>query len=375
MEKRYIVRLTDEERRELQKLVSTGKAVAYKIKHANILLKVDADGPNWTDERTAQAFSRHVNTVANVRRRFVEQGLEAALGHKKQKKGIPRVVNGEVEVRIIALRCGPPPAGHAPWALRLLAERVVELEIVPCISHETVRQVLKNELRSHLKEYYVIPPEQDAAFVGNMGDILDLYHLPYDPQRPAVCMDEQPVQMIKETRKPLVAQLGQPERFDYEYERNGTASLFLFTEPLVGWRQVSVRERRTAVDWAEEIQHLLEEQYPEAEKVVFVCDNLNTHTIASLYQAFLPEKARVLAKRLEIHYTPKHGSWLNIAEIELSALTRLRLDRRIPDLDTLKRETQAWYVERNASEKPVDWQFTTADARIRLKHLYQQIRT
>ena len=147
MEKRYIVRLTDEERQDLQELISTGKAAAYKIKHANILLKVDADGPNWTDERTAQASSCHVNTVANVRRRFVEQGLEAALGRKKQK-GIPRVVNGEVEARIIALRCGPPPAGHARWTLRLLASRAVELDIVPAISHETVRQVLKKRTQA-----------------------------------------------------------------------------------------------------------------------------------------------------------------------------------------------------------------------------------
>lgn len=188
-------------------------------------------------------------------------------------------------------------------------------------------------------------------------------------------MDEQPVQLIKESRIPLPAKPGQPERFDYEYERNGTASIFLFTEPLAGWRQVSVREHRTAVDWAEEIQWLLEEQYPQAEKVVLVCDNLNTHTIASLYKAFPPEKARSLAKRLEIHYTPKHGSWLNIAEIELSVLTKQCLDRRIPDLDTLKRETRVWYVERNASQKSVDWQFTTADARIRLKHLYPQERS
>lgn len=226
-----------------------------------------------------------------------------------------------------------------------------------------------------MKEYYVIPPKQSAEFVAHMEDILDLYHRPYNPKEPVICMDEQPKQLIEEVRKPLPAQPGKLERFDYEYERKGTANLFLFTEPLAGWRRVSVRERRTAVDWAEEIRRLLEEDYPEAEKVILVCDQLNTHKIASLYQAFEPEGARSLAKRLEIHYTPKHGSWLNIAEIELAALTKQCLDRRIPDIDTLEQEAQAWYSQRNASQKLVDWQFTTGEARIRLKRLYPQIQT
>jgi hypothetical protein len=206
-----------------------------------------------------------------------------------------------------------------------------------------------------------------------MEDVLEIYHQPYDPQYPVLCMDEQPVQLIKETRIPLPAKPGQPESFDYEYERNGTANIFLFTEPLAGWRQAVVRERRTAVDWAQEIQRLLDEDYGESKKVILVCDQLNTHKVASLYEAFEPATARRLAERLEIHHTPKHGSWLNIAENELSALTRQCLDRRIPDRGTLERETAAWYTERNQAQKSVDWQFTTADARIRLKRLYPQI--
>ncbi len=221
----------------------------------------------------------------------------------------------------------------------------------------------------------MIPPEQNAEFVACMEDVLDLYHQPRDPRRPLVCMDEQPVQLIRETRHPLPAQPGQPERVDYEYERNGTAAIFLFTEPLGHWRRVSVREHRTAVDWAEEIRRLLEEDYPQAEKVILICDQLNTHTVGALYQAFPPEKARALAMRLEIHYTPKHGSWLNVAEIELSVFTRQCLDRRIPDTETLRQEAQAWYQERNDHQKGVDWQFTTANARIRLKRLYPQIKT
>jgi len=219
----------------------------------------------------------------------------------------------------------------------------------------------------------VIPPKQDADFVAHMEDVLEVYKMPYDPSRPVVCMDEQPTQLIKETRKAIAAKPGGVERFDYEYERNGTATNFMFTEPLAGWRKVSVRQRRTAVDWAHEIKELLEVDYPQADKVVLVCDNLNTHTIASLYKAFKPKKARGFVERLEIHYTPKHGSWLNIAEIELSVFTKQCLDRRIPDFDTLREEAASWYCGRNAKQKSVDWQFTTDKARLKLKRLYPQI--
>jgi hypothetical protein len=206
-----------------------------------------------------------------------------------------------------------------------------------------------------------------------MEQVLELYQLPYNPKLPLVCMDEQPVQLVKETRQPLPAAPGQPAKVDYEYERKGTANIFMFTEPLQGTRQVSVTEHRTAVDWAHAIRNLLEVSYPQAERVRLVCDNLNTHEIGSLYEAFAPEQARELVKRLEIHHTPKHGSWLNIAEIELSALTRQCLDRRIADIETLRTETSAWEQRRNERHKSVDWQFTTQDARIKLKRLYPQI--
>jgi hypothetical protein len=206
-----------------------------------------------------------------------------------------------------------------------------------------------------------------------MEQVLELYQLPYNPKMPLVCMDEQPVQLIKETRQPLPAAPGKPEKVDYEYERNGTANIFMCTEPLNGTRHVHVTAHRTAVDWANEIRDLLEVSYPEAERVRVVCDNLNTHGIGSLYEAFPPDTARELVKRLEIHHTPKHGSWLNIAEIELSALTGQCLDRRIPDIETLRNETSAWEKRRNACHKGVDWQFTTQNARIKLKRLYPQI--
>jgi hypothetical protein len=205
-----------------------------------------------------------------------------------------------------------------------------------------------------------------------MEDVLEVYKRSYDRHFPVVCMDEQPMQLLEETRTPLPLEPGSPARSDYEYERKGTVNHFLFTEPLAGWRKVTIRDTRTRVDWAEEIRALLEKDYPEAKKIVLVCDNLNTHKIASLYEAFPPREARRLVERLEIHYTPKHGSWLNIAEIELSVLTRQCLKRRIGNKSRLRKEVRAWQRHRNAQQKSVDWQFTTNDARIKLKQLYPQ---
>jgi len=217
---------------------------------------------------------------------------------------------------------------------------------------------------------WCIPPRANAEFVCAMENVLEAYHQPYDPKRPLVCMDETNKQLVRETRIPIGPRPGQPERFDYEYERNGTANIFMFCEPLRGWRHVDVTHRRTRVDFALEIKQLLEVHYPEAERVQLVMDNLNTHALSSLYEAFQPAEARALAERLEIVHTPKHGSWLNIAEIELSVLARQSLSHRIPDRSTLQREIAAWESTRNAAETPVDWRFTTADARIKLRRLY-----
>lgn len=218
----------------------------------------------------------------------------------------------------------------------------------------------------------MIPSGCLSEFVAQMEEILDLYTRPYDARYPLVCMDERPMQLLKETRKSLPPEPGKPARFDYEYERNGAAVHFLFTEPLGGWRKASVRERKTAVDWAEEMRTLLDEDFAGAEKVLVVMDNLNTHKAASFYEAFPAEEARRLASRLEIHYTPKHGSWLKIAECELSVLANQCLNRRLGDLETVRRETAEWERQRNADQKGVDWRFTSETARIKLKHLYPQ---
>ncbi len=206
-----------------------------------------------------------------------------------------------------------------------------------------------------------------------MEDTLAVYKQPCDPAHPMVCMDESSKQQSKEVRNPIKAEPGKPERYDTEYERNGVSNLFMFFEPLAGWRNVAVTDKRTAVDWAHQIRELVDVHYPEAERITLVMDNLNTHTGASLYKAFKPEEARRILERLEIHYTPKHGSWLNMAEIELSILSRQCLDRRIPEQETMKKEVEAWANRRNSHSKPMSWRFTTEDARIKLKKLYPTI--
>ena len=206
-----------------------------------------------------------------------------------------------------------------------------------------------------------------------MEDVLEVYHRPYDERRPLVALDEASKQLVGEVVQPLPPEPGQPERFDYEYVRNGTANLFMISEPLLGWRAVQVTERRTATDFAEVVRWLVEEVHPDAEKVVLVLDNLNTHKVASLYEAFPPEQARRIAERLEIHYTPKHSSWLNVAEVELSVLARQCLDRRIAAVQELRRQVAAWEEERNERGVEIRWRFTTADARIKLRRLYPSL--
>jgi len=224
-------------------------------------------------------------------------------------------------------------------------------------------------------QYWVIPPEANAEYAANMEEVLETYAKPYDPACPVLCMDEQPVQLIKETRQPIEATPKHPRRVDYEYERAGTANIFMFTEPLSGWREPTVRESKTKVDWAIEMARLLEGRYAECEKVILVCDNLNTHTKGAFYEAFKPARARPLVRRLEFCYTPKHGSWLNIAENELSSLTRQCVaGRRLGELETLREEIAAWSTDVNETQRGVDWQMKIDDARCKLKSVYPKIK-
>lgn len=219
----------------------------------------------------------------------------------------------------------------------------------------------------------MIPPERDAAFVAQMEDVLAVYHRDFDAATALICLDESSKQLLSETRRPVPCAPGQVARYDYEYERRGTAALFMLFDPVRAWREVVVRERRTAIDFAHVVRDLLTGPYADHERVVLVVDNLNTHTTASLYKAFPASEARALAERLEIHYTPKHGSWLNMAEIELSVLVRQCLSRRIASMQTLAEACSAWASRRDAAAATVSWRFTLEDARVKLRHLYPSI--
>lgn len=224
-------------------------------------------------------------------------------------------------------------------------------------------------------EYWVIPPTSDAEFVADMEAVLDTYAKPYNQDCPVICMDEQPVQLLRETRTPIPATAKHGRRVDYEYERAGTASIFMFTEPLAGWREVSVRPRRTKADWATEIARLLEGRYAHCEQVILLCDQLNTHTKGAFYEVFEPQRARQIVRRIEFCHTPKHGSWLNIAENELSSLTRQCVSgRRFGDIETLRDETVAWSTDVNKTQRGVDWQMKIDDARCKLTSVYPKIK-
>jgi transposase len=371
MAKRYIVTLTTTEREMLRTMIGSGTKRARKLTRARILLKADE---GWKDADIRRALDVGMATIERVRQRFVLEGLEAALNPRRPKREYSRKFDGEQEAHLIALACSSPPEGHGHWSLRLLADKVVQLKIIDRVSHETIRQVLNdNELKPWRKEEWCIPPKANAEFVYHMEDVLDVYKRPADPSHPQVCFDESPEQLVSETRQPLPIEPGQPERHDYEYRREGVANVFMFFAPLQNWRNVKVTDRRTKADWAECMRELVDVHFPDAKVVTVVQDQLNTHSPAALYEFFPPAEAKRILDRLEFHSTPKHGSWLNMAEIELSVLNRQCLDRCIPDKTTLSQETAAWATERNSKGATVNWRFTTDDARIKLKRLYPSI--
>jgi len=224
-------------------------------------------------------------------------------------------------------------------------------------------------------QYWVIPPKENAQFAADMENVLQTYKRPYDQRFPVICMDEQPVQLLEEVNTPIAATKNHARRADYEYKRAGTVSIFMFCEPLAGWRDVAVRSRRTKIDWALEMRRILNDYYPEAEKVTLVCDNLNTHVTGSFYDAFAANEARSLLDRFEFRYTPKHGSWLNVAENELSSMTRQSMHgHRFATIESIQSQVSAWANAANVKQRGVDWQFTVQDARKKLKHLYPKIK-
>jgi len=369
---KIIITLSAKDKETLSSIISKGASTARTIRRAHILLNSNAEGENQhTIDELADLLSTSRQTVCRVLKEYEVNGIECINRKKRKTPPVEGKVTGDVEAHLIALACHNPPEGYCRWTLRLLSERMVEMNYIDSISHTTVGKVLKeNDLKPHLVEEWCIPREQSADFAACMEDVLEVYSRPYDERYPVVCMDEKPLQLLGHARKGYRKKNGTMIQ-DSEYVRNGTCSIFLFTEPLAGFRHAKAFEHRTKIDWAKQMKWLADEIYPNAEKIIMVCDNLNTHDKSSFYEAFPPAEALRLAKRFEFHYTPKHGSWLDIAEIELAALTKQCLGkRRIDKIDDLNDELEKWHTDRNVKQNGVNWQFTADDARIKLKHLY-----
>jgi transposase len=366
MNVRYRVELNQAERSELTAMLAGGKRAARKLKRAQILLAADA---GCSDEEIARTVAVSGSTVYRTKRRFVEGNLERALS-EEPRPGAARKLTGKEEALLVATACASPPEGCARWTLDLLAGAMVKLTAHESLSGETVRRRLsENHLKPWRKDMWCIP-RVDGEYVARMEDVLDLYAEAPDPERPVVCFDETPVQLIGEVREPIPAKPGQLERCDYEYRRNGTANLFVFFDPHRAWRRVKLTERRTAQDYAQCMRELVDRHYPEAICIRVVQDNLSIHTAGALYQAFPPAEARRILRRLEFHYTPKHASWLNMVEIEIGVLQGQCLNRRIDNPEWLANEIAAWERQRNKARARINWMFTTDKARAKIGRAY-----
>lgn len=368
--KKYIVRLTIEERTELQNLCSKGTGSSRKIRKANILLEADK---GLTDEEISNNLYVGHATIERTRQRFVEGNLRYALDDFP-RAGRPKTFDGIQEASLIALACTTPPKGRCTWTAELLAEHMIYLGVVETISPDSVRLILnKNDLKPWQKQEWCIP-KIDAMYVWRMEEILELYGDPFNPKYPVVCFDETPHQLIEESRPSIPRKPGQRLRVDYEYVRKGTANLFMFVQPLDGWRHVKITERRTKNDFAQCLVDLANIHFPDAEKIRIVLDNLNTHSPSTLYEYLPAHEARSIVKRLDFQYTPKHASWLNMAEIEISVLSKQCLHNRyIPTLEVLENEITAWERQRNLIRAKVDWMFAVEDARKKMGHLYPKL--
>lgn len=374
---RYSVKLNEEERKELEKVIKSGTAPARKIMHAQILLKVDQGehGPHWLNKQVKEALGACETQIKKVKKRFVENGLEDALNRRPQpERPEKRKINGRQEAQIIATVCTERPDGREKWTVRELTTHLIELEIVEEVSRETVRTTMrKNKLKPWQIKEWCIGPKKDPNYVARMEDVLNVHELPYDAKRPTIGIDEGNIQLVKDKQDPIEMKSGRVKKVDYEYERKGFCNVFLMIEPLTGKIVTEVTKRRTKRDFAHFVKYICDEVYPDVEQLVLVMDNLNTHREGSLYAAFPPEEAERLLNKIDIHSTPKHGSWLNMAEIGLSVLSRQALSERTKDLALAQEKVAAWQAKREKHPLRVNWQFTTRDARVKLKHLYPQI--
>ncbi|MFK8184500.1 MAG: IS630 family transposase [Phormidesmis sp.] len=370
MPEKYRVTLTPEERLELTQLTSRGELSARKMKRAQILILADK---GQSDETISEMLSVGLSTIHRTRQKFVEGNVDFAL-NELPRPGGQRKLDSKAEAFLIATACSEPPSGRARWTMQLLTDRLVELNVVENLSSETVRRTLKKkQLKPWLKEQWCFPTV-GADFVWRMEHILDLYAQAYDPDKPVVCFDERPCQLIGETRVPRPPNPGRAERYDYEYERKGTCNLFGFFEPLGRWRHMRPTQHRKSQDFALCMQYLVDVLFPDASEIQVVLDNLNTHTPAALYKTFEPDEALRILNRIQFHYTPKHGSWLNMVECEFSVLSRQCLNRRIPDFEQLSQEVTAWEDKRNLQGATINWLFKVDDARTKLAKLYPQPR-
>lgn len=366
MNVRYRVELTQSERDELTALLSGGRHAVRKLKRAQILLAADA---GTGDEQIAATLRVSGSTIYRTKRRFVDANLEGALS-EEPRHGARRKLSGKEEALLVATACSKPPPGRARWTLELLAGELVKLTEHEELSRETVRRRLaENDLKPWRKDMWCIP-KVDGEYVARMENVLDLYAEVPDPQRPVVCFDESPTQLIGEVRQPIAAKPGQLERYDCEYRRNGTVNLFVFLDAHRPWRRVKVTDRRTNQDFAHCMRDLVDLHYPGAPVIRVVLDNLSTHSSGALYDAFPAPEARRVLKRLEFHHTPKHASWLNMVEIEIGVLRSQCLDRRIDNKDQLVAEIAAWENRRNADKAQINWMFTTEKAREKLRKAY-----
>jgi transposase len=366
MNVRYRVTLETSERVQLLGMVLGGKGAFRRLKRAQILLAADSGS---TDEDIARNVAVGTSTVYRTKQRFVEEGLERALS-EAPRPGAERKLGLGDEAMLVAVACSKPPAGRARWTLQLLADEMVRLTVHDSVSDETIRRRLEEfDLKPWQEKMWCIP-KVDPEFVARMEDVLALYEEPPDDRRPVVCFDETPRQLIGEERVPTSAEPGKRARFDYEYVRNGTANVFMFVDVNRPWRHAKVTDRRTCHDFAECMRDLVDDHYPDAERIRVVLDNLSAHSQAALYQRFEPAEARRILSRLEFHFTPKHASWLNMVEIEIGVMVRQCLNRRIGDKPTLISEITQWERRRNREKARIDWMFTVNRARDKLGHAY-----
>lgn len=367
----YRVELTGEEHEQLIQITSTGKQSSRVIKRANILLL--ADRQKHSHSQIADLLQCGTATVFRVKRTFVEDGLDEALNEGK-RPGRSKVLSANDEAKLVSIACTEPPEGNSRWTLSLLSDSLIALTDLESISLETIRNRLKNnDLKPWQRKMWCIG-KMTADYVAQMEDVLSLYAQAPNEAYPVVNFDEAGKQLIEHINAPLPMSPGQTAKTDYEYKRSGVANIFMMMDRHRGWRKAKVTSHKRATDFAECMKELVDEHYPNATKIRVVLDNFGTHTPGALYKAFAPQEARRILDRIEFHYTPKHASWLNMAEIEIGVMNKQCLDRRIPNMEKLKAELNAWETNRNAKKASIRWMFNVDSARNKLHRAYERLR-